>query len=154
MNHSDELRSLISGTFPEIIDMPVYMEVPVLWGDMDSAKHVNNLVYLKWTETSRIKLFEQLMDTSFDGKEGPILGWQDCKYIFPMTYPDRAIVTCGVTEINEDRFELESRIYSVKYKRIVAISKQSIIPYDYIGLKKIKLPEAWKGKLSQLTANN
>jgi len=69
---------------------------------MDSAKHVNNLIYLKWTETSRILLFTQMMDTSFDGKEGPILGWQDCKYIFPMTYPDTALVSTWVSEVKDE----------------------------------------------------
>ncbi len=140
--------------YPELSKSPIFLEIPVLWGDMDSAKHVNNLIYLKWSETARIKLFEKLMDTSFQGKQGPILGWQDCKYIFPMTYPDYAIVTCAVTEIGTDRFIMESRIYSVKHERIAALTRQSIIPYDYIALKKIELPELWIDRLEQLKVND
>lgn len=137
--------------YPEIGQSPLTMEVPLLWGDMDSAKHVNNLIYLKWAETSRILVFDKMMDTSFDGKEGPILGWQDCKYIFPMTFPDTALITCHVTEIKEDRFMMTSKIFSLKHSRIAAISNQSIVPYDYKSLKKIAIPVSWMAKLKELT---
>lgn len=135
---------------PEIKGYPLKMEHDILWGDMDSAKHVNNLIYLKWSETSRILLFNQMMDTSFDGKEGPILGWQDCKYIFPLTFPDKVLITCGVTEIKEDRFMMRSQIYSYRHHRIAAITEQSIIPYDYIQLKKINIPASWLENLKNL----
>ena len=136
--------------YPEIQKAPVILKIPVLWGDMDSANHVNNLIYLKWAETSRIVLFEKFMDPSFQGSAGPILGWQDCKYIFPMTYPDVSFITCAVTEILLDRFLIETKIYSEKKERIAAVSKQSIIPYNYIELKKIALPDHWIIKLQQL----
>ena len=129
---------------------PIIINVPVLWGDMDSANHVNNLVYLRWTEDSRIKLFEKFMDTSFQGNDGPILGWHDCKYIFPMTYPDIAVVTSRVSEIRNDRFLIESKIYSHKHSRIAALSYQSIIPYSYRSLKKIEIPISWEEKLKML----
>lgn len=147
----EEDRSLLIKTYPEIKTSPVIFEIPVLWGDMDSAKHVNNLVYLGWSETARIQLFDRLMNTSFDGKEGPILGWQDCKYIFPMTYPDYALITARVTSLKVDRFEMMTNIYSTLHNRIAAISNQSIIPYDYVNLKKIDLPKNWREKLQTLT---
>jgi len=137
--------------YPEVELSPMTIEVPLLWGDMDSAKHINNLIYLKWAETARILIFDQMMDTSFDGKEGPILGWQDCKYIFPMTFPDTALVTCEVTEVLSDRFMMIANIYSLRHARIAAKSSQSIIPYDYIELKKIPIPDSWQPKLKELT---
>ena len=30
---------------------PISTKIPVLWGDMDSFGHVNNIIYLKWCET-------------------------------------------------------------------------------------------------------
>jgi len=41
---------------------PVTTEIPVLWGDMDAFGHVNNIIYLKWCETSRIELFCKIWD--------------------------------------------------------------------------------------------
>jgi len=135
---------------PEISAAPIYMEMPVLWGDMDSAQHVNNLIYLKWSETSRIRLFERLDNITFNGENGVILGWQDIKYIFPITYPDTAVITSAVTEIKEDRFFIESKVYSVKHQRIAAVTHQSIIPYDYVQLKKSPLTYEWMERLKRL----
>lgn len=140
----------LTESYPEISSAPILYETSVLWGDMDSAQHVNNLVYLKWTETSRIKLFSLIDNIKFDGEKGVILAWQDMKYIYPMTYPDTAVITARVSEIRDDRFFIESKIYSYQHGRIAALSSQSIIPYDYISLSKVPLSDAWKERLGEL----
>ncbi|MEM9885638.1 MAG: thioesterase family protein [Bacteroidota bacterium] len=127
-----------------IEDFKITTEYKVHWGDMDAAKHVNNLQYLRWAESGRLLYFQAMkMDTSF-GATGPILGWQDCKYIFPMTYPDTAIVGVRALEVQSDRIILEAGIFSKTHQRIAAISKQSIIPYDYTKQKKVALPASWR----------
>ena len=90
----------------ELSDFLCKEKYPVHWGELDAAKHVNNLVYLKWTETLRVKFCESIgIDTSFDsGTTGIILGAQYCKYIFPMRFPDNAIVGLKVQSIESDRF--------------------------------------------------
>ena len=130
---------------------PITTEFTVQWGEMDAARHVNNLIYLRWAESARIIYFEKMdLPTSFTGKQGPILGWQDCKYIFPITYPDTVIVGCKVSEIKTDRFIMECHIFSKKYQRLAAISKQSIIPYDYQELCKIEIPANWIKAIQEL----
>lgn len=132
----------------------VIKKYSVQWGHMDSARHVNNTVYLRWAESARIAYFEAMdMDTSFEGGGiGPILGWQDCKYIFPLTFPDVAIVGARIIEQREDRFIMECAIYSETHQRISAISKQSIIPYSYGELKKVALPQEWVDAIKHVDA--
>lgn len=113
---------------------------------MDAANHVNNLVYMRYMESARIAYFEQIkMDTTFTSGEsaGPILGWQDCKYIYPLTYPDTAIVGIRTIEILSDRFKMESAVFSETHNRIAALSRQIIIPYNYKSLQKMELPKSW-----------
>ena len=95
----------------------------VHWSDMDAAQHVNNLVYLRWAESARISYFEQLkLDISFQaGQTGPILGWQECKYIFPMTFPDTAIVGIRTVEILGDRFIMECAVSSIQAKTVIFV---------------------------------
>ncbi|MEM7512734.1 MAG: thioesterase family protein [Bacteroidota bacterium] len=128
------------------LDMyPIQAEYPVHWGDMDAAQHVNNLVYLLWSETARLVYFENLgIDISFSSEVGPILGWQECKYMFPMTYPDTAMVGIRTIDLQNDRFTIECGMFSKKHNRIAALSKHLIIPYDYQNLKKTELPQSWK----------
>ena len=126
----------------------VKIEIPVQWGSMDAARHVNNLVYMRWGESSRIRYFEEIgADTSFTGDCSPILAWQDCKYIFPMTFPDTAIIGVKTLEIQADRFMMQSAVFSKKHQRIAALSHQTIVAYDYVGLKKTDLPDNWVKKI-------
>lgn len=135
-----------------ISDYKTTFEFEVHWGDMDAANHVNNLIYLKWTETARILYFEKVgIDISFRSADaGPILGWQDCKYIFPITFPDTAIIGVKTTEILEDKFMMECAVFSKKHNRIAAISSQSIVPYDYLKFKKIAIPQHWIENIERL----
>ena len=68
----------------------VQLDVQVHWGDMDAMQHVNNIIYLKWVESTRLLLFDQLMkgETAGVSEIGPILSWSDIKYIAPVVYPD------------------------------------------------------------------
>ena len=61
----------------------VSLEVLVHWGDMDAMQHVNNIIYLKWVESTRLLLFEQLMkgETAGISEIGPILAWSDIKSV-------------------------------------------------------------------------
>ena len=133
-------------------EFPVNLEVIVQWGDMDAALHVNNTVYLRWVESSRIEYFNKLESdvSSENGKAGFILGYQDCKYIFPVTFPDTVIVGVRLVKIANDRFFLLSHVFSKKHQRLVAISKQTIVTYDYSTLKKVAIPEELKSKILAL----
>mgnify|MGYP001334405215 CR=1 FL=1 len=37
----------------------VVIELPVVWGEMDSMQHVNHTIYLKWMEAARFSYFEK-----------------------------------------------------------------------------------------------
>ena len=126
-------------------DFNVKTSLPVQWGDMDAANHVNNSVYMRWVESARLAYFTEMgMDTSFRGQNaGPILAWQDCKYILPVTYPDTVTIGIRTLQVEQDRFRMECGIFSEKHGRLVAIAKQVIVPYDFRQLHKIPMPEAW-----------
>lgn len=133
-------------------DFSTLHEFPVLWGDMDSAQHVNNLVYLRWAETVRVLFFEAIgVDTAFaPGGIGGILAWQDCKYTYPMTYPDTAVGGARLLELFEDRFVMETAIFSTRHQRLAAVTKQAIVPYDFGALSKLPLPQEWRAALLRL----
>ncbi len=130
-------------------EFPYSYKITLRWGEMDAAGHINNVSYLRWTETVRVEFFKELgINTQFAGDTtGLILAWQDIKYIFPMLYPDEAHITMQVLEINEDHFISEQRIFSKKLERIIAISKTKTTSYNYHALKKVPLTLEMKEKL-------
>jgi len=126
----------------------VKIEIPVQWGNMDAAQHVNNTIYLRWIESARLEMFHKINEGDFEfRKVVPILAWQDCKYLFPMTYPDTAIITLEVSILKSDRIECEGKIYSQEHNRLAAISKNTLMAYDMQELKKLSLPKEWVEKI-------
>ena len=125
-------------------DFPVHITLTVQWGEMDAYQHVNNIIYFRYFETTRIAYFER-MGIIGDPEEtvGPILASTSCKFIFPLSFPDEIIGTAKVTEILSDRFIMEYAVFSIAHKRIAAKGSGVVIPYDYSKKKKVALPESW-----------
>ncbi len=135
----------------DLAQFKLTMTYDIQWGDMDAAQHVNNVNYLRWCESVRIAYFAKMgMDLSFSEGVGPILGYQDCKYIFPLTYPDTAIIGCRTVSIGEDRFIMECKVFSQRHQRISAISEQVIIPYGYNTLTRSTMPEEWRVAIEKI----
>lgn len=123
----------------------IAIEIPVQWGDMDAAQHVNNTVYLRWVESARIAMFQKMNSghASFKGVI-PILAWQDCKYFFPVTFPDSVVVFLDVVKVELQKVHCEAIIHSKKFDKAVAISKCLLVPFDIQKQQKATLPETWK----------
>lgn len=127
----------------------VSLEVRVHWGDMDAMQHVNNIIYLKWVESTRLLLFEQLMKGGTAGlsKISPILAWSDIKYITPVVYPDTVRIDFDIVKLEEDRLQCIAHLYSKAQGRLVAISHNTIKAYDNEVLKKAEIPAYWISEL-------
>ncbi len=127
----------------------VSLEVRVHWGDMDAMQHVNNIIYLKWVESTRLLLFEQLMKGKTAGLSeiSPILAWSDIKYIAPVVYPDTVRVDFDIVKLEEDRLQCQAHLYSKSQNRLVAISNNTIKAYNVKLLKKAEIPDHWISEL-------
>ncbi|MFN8486350.1 MAG: thioesterase family protein [Caldilineaceae bacterium] len=128
---------------------PVIIETPVAWGDMDAFQHVNNTVYFRYFESGRIAYFERLNVLTQEGV-GPILAAAQCKFKFPLTYPDTVWIGTRITEIGDDRFTMQSRVVSQRYQRLAAEGDSVIVAYDYGGRKKTVWPEELKERIRVL----
>ena len=123
----------------------------IQWGDMDAAQHVNNTVYLRWAETARIGFYEKIDIEGFDFQElGIILSHQDCKYIYPLTFPDDVILTYDIIALKKDRIVGECRVYSPSRNQLAAISRSTVMAYNYKGFEKRDIPAEWKSKIVEI----
>lgn len=132
-----------------------FLELPVVWGEMDAALHVNNTVYLRYSESARIDYFLKLNFTVNAGVEGdpvgPILAEVNCKYKAPLTFPDTVTVATRIRpgSVDEFSFVMEQIIVSHKLKRIAAEVSARLVSYDYRKLQKAPLTDALKALLMQ-----
>jgi acyl-CoA thioester hydrolase len=62
--------------------------LPIRWGDMDAMNHVNNTVYFRYMEQTRIEWLESLgYATGQRNNEGPVIVNATCTFLVPLTYP-------------------------------------------------------------------
>src|SRR5438105_15315497 len=93
---------------------PVIVELPVVWGELDSYLHVNNVVYCRYFENARLEYFRRLDWFEFERQTGigPILAMIQGRFRKPLTYPDTISVGARITSMQEDRFTMEHLIVS------------------------------------------
>lgn len=125
------------------------IEIEVAWGEMDAARHVNNIIYLRYGESSRIAYLQACgMPVHFLSK-GVILAEVNCKYKFPLTYPDKIWVgtRTRLDTMDEYSFWTEQHIVSQRYERLSAVIQAKLVCYDFDLLKKITLSASDKEKI-------
>lgn len=133
-------------------DYPVVIELPVQWGDMDAFQHVNNTMYFRYFESARIAYIQKLgfADPSETGGIGPILGHTQCKFLKPLTYPDRILVGARTTEIRDDRFIMELAIFSTRLQKLAAVGTADMVAFDYRLNRKAVLPQGVRRRIEEL----
>jgi acyl-CoA thioester hydrolase len=129
---------------------PVVVTTMVGWGDMDSNRHVNNVIYFRYIEHARIRYFEEIGFVRSDGSEaiGPILASADCRYRKPLEYPDTISIGARINDVEVDQFTINTIIVSHAKKAIVAESQQRSVCFDYQRSKKTPLPEVIRRRIA------
>ena len=118
------------------------IETAVEWDDMDAFQHVNNKVYFRYFEKIRIEYFEQsgLLGLIGEQQLGPILASTQCRFKFPLTYPDKILIGTYLTDLRKDRFLMNYAVYSLGHGRIAAEGDGAIVCYDYKNACKADIP--------------
>ena len=133
---------------------PITLEIPVLWGDIDSMQHMNNLVYLRYFESARSAYFDEMGAFTYKDKTGlgPILYSTYCRYRIPLTYPDKVTVGARVdaNETGEDRFTMRYAVLSHRHGKIAAEGDGVIVYIDYTTGKKAPIPDPMRQALAEI----
>jgi acyl-CoA thioester hydrolase len=123
-------------------EYPVIITVPILWGDMDAFRHVNNTVYFKHFEHGRMAYFDRIQANQMMESTGigPILASTSCRFRIPLTYPDQVSIGTKVTSMAEDRFTMAYRVVSHQHQKIAVEGEGVVVAFDYRSNKKAILP--------------
>ncbi|TYJ57452.1 hypothetical protein B9479_001769 [Cryptococcus floricola] len=120
---------------------------PVAWGDQDSFQHVNNVQFLRWIESARIRYGESwgpvlgekaVYDLLHAKGTGFILKDVSIKYRAPITYPDTVMISNRIHSVNPERasYGHQHIIWSMKDGQVKALADSTVVMYDYDNLKK------------------
>jgi acyl-CoA thioester hydrolase len=134
---------------------PVVVEQTVVWGEMDSYRHVNNVVYFRYFENARLEYFRRLDWFEFERETGigPILAATQARFRKPLTYPDTVQITARVVSVDEDRFTLEHRLISRRLQAIAAEGQGIVVTFHHARGEKVPVPQELRRRIAELEAS-
>ncbi|MFK7804378.1 MAG: acyl-CoA thioesterase [Anaerolineae bacterium] len=120
----------------------IRLDIPILWGHMDSMQHVNNTMYFRYMESARLDYFLRF-DPAMTGA-GMILHSCDCRFRIPLTYPDTVTVGARITKIEPFRVTMHQIVVSHNYGKIAAEGSAIMVGYNYEKLEKAPISDSVK----------
>lgn len=67
--------------------------IPMRWGDMDAYSHLNNTIYFRYFEQTRVEWLEQQgCPVRADEPLGPVIINASCTFLMPVNYPATVII--------------------------------------------------------------
>lgn len=134
-----------------LLDAPFRVAIDVRWGDMDAYQHVNNAMYFRYMESSRIAWFEraEVRDALGDPGIGPVLRDTSCAFDAPVTFPDTLHVGVRVEPIRPpegrtaNRFASYYTMYSEQQQRVVARGTALVVMMELATGRPVPLPDAF-----------
>lgn len=133
---------------------PVVVEQAVVWGDMDSYRHVNNVVYFRYFENARLEYFRRLDWFALEEQTGvgPILAATQARFRKPLTYPDVILIGARVPEVGRDRLRMEHHIVSRRLGAVTTEGEGTIVTFDYPRGAKAAVPDELRRRIAALEA--
>jgi acyl-CoA thioester hydrolase len=74
------------------------LDMPIMWGDMDSLGHVNNTVYFKYMEQARVTWIEAINGAVTSPSEGPVIANAFFNFYRPLVFPGDLVVKLYVAD--------------------------------------------------------
>jgi acyl-CoA thioester hydrolase len=134
---------------------PVVVRQAVVWGEMDSYRHVNNVVYFRYFENARLEYFRRLDWPAYEEQSGigPILAATQARFRRALTYPDTIAITARLGTLGEDRFTLEHRIFSEQLDGVATEGEGTVVTFHYGRGEKVPVPDELRRRITELEAS-
>ena len=131
---------------------PVIVTQAVLWGEMDSYRHVNNVAYFRYFENGRLEYVRRAgwFEVEAATGIGPILASTQARFRRALTYPDSIHIGTRLLELKEDRLTIEHRIVSEALNDVATEGQGLIVSFNYATGKKVPLPAELKQRIRDL----
>ena len=127
--------------------------IPIRWGDMDAMGHVNNTVYFRYMEQTRISWFDRLVpeDEAWQST-GIVIANASCNYKRPLTYPGTVEVRLHVGAPGGSSVPTYYELRIDGDPALYADGEAMVVFIDLKQQKPLRIPEGIRGRLLSATA--
>ena len=125
-----------------LADYPARISIPIQWGDMDAFSHVNNVVHIRWLESSRIEYLEKagMRQLMMAHGLGPILAAINCSYKRQLVFPGSVIIGARVSKLGRSSLTVAHRIINEQTGEIAAEGESVIVIFDFENQRPVRMP--------------
>jgi len=124
--------------------------IKIRWGDMDAFGHVNNTVYFRYMEQTRIDWLDTAEGIADDG-HGPVIVNAHCTFLRQLKYPGDLEIHMHAGEPGRSSVETTYQIRRIDQPEILyAEGAAKIVWVNYKQEKSVPLPEAIRKILTPL----
>ena len=106
------------------------MTVPVLPGDIDEQKHVNNTVYLRWIQEVATAHWKSLASAEAQAAIGWVVLRHEIDYRSPASVGDEIVLRTWVGQASRLKFERFTEIHRKIDHRLLAEGRTLWVPID------------------------
>jgi acyl-CoA thioester hydrolase len=133
----------------------VIIDQPVDWADMDSFKHVNNVVYFRYFENARVEYFRRIGWWEYMDETGigPIVASTQARFRRPVKYPATLAAGAKVISFAADRFTIRHVLVSRTTGELVTEGDAVVVSVDYRSNVKVQLPAEIRRRIEELEAS-
>jgi len=123
-------------------NFPVKLQLRLDWSEMDLFGHINNVMFFKFIQASRVNYWEHVgfMSRYFAEKIGPILVSSGCQFNKPLFYPDTITVEARIEFIKTTSIGLHHRILNGK-NEVCAEAHDVIVLYNFAKNEKAPISD-------------
>jgi len=117
-------------------------EIPIRWGDMDAMGHVNNTLYFRYMEQTRISWFDAMGFLPNPQGEGPLIINAHCTFVRQLEYPGTVLCRHYVGRIGSSSVETHVDMSRTDDpQRVYAQGGAKIVWVDFPKQKSKPLPD-------------
>jgi acyl-CoA thioester hydrolase len=133
---------ILSAPFDPAASVQVFeMAMPIRWGDMDAMGHVNNTVYFRYLEQTRISWFDHLQISPNPQGQGPIIVNAWCNFVHELRYPGDIVCKQYLGAIGRSSFDsIATIVRADEPDKVYAVGGAKVVWVDFPKRKSAPLP--------------
>lgn len=131
-------------------DFKFSLDVPVRYADIDSRKHVNNVVYIRYFEEGRMHYLHEVLGISVEeiADTDIIILSVHCDYISPSFHGEIMKVHTRISRLGNKSMEMLYLITDKASRRTVAEGSTILVAYDYSTRTTRAIPDSFREKIA------
>lgn len=133
------------------MSFPVSLSIVVAWGDMDAFGHVNNTIFFRYFESTRIAYMHAIEAMKPGDLEfAPVVASARCDFLASVVYPDTVVGETRVSKLGNSSFTMEYQLTSQAQEKVVARGEAVIVNIDPSTGRARPIPDSLRQRMAQL----